>query len=237
VAGGTVEAVQQQPRGSAALIIAGGEGPETNELATTLPLGTLVIAADSGLDTAARLGIDVDVAIGDFDSASSESVAAAEIAGVELIHHPADKDVTDLELALELAVARSIDDLTVIGAHGGRFDHELANVMLLCSPSWSSIAVTIIDERARSLVVQSWRTLPVSEGALVTLLPIGGEASGVTTSGLAWPLADATLAPGSTRGVSNVAVERMPTVSVTHGSLIAVLPWMSPEATALPSDS
>jgi len=233
---GTVEAVEQPSGDRPALIIAGGEGPATNELPTTLVAGTLVIAADSGLDTAQRLGIDVDVAIGDFDSASATGLAAATNAGVEVIAHPADKNATDLELALEFAVARGVDDVTVIGANGGRFDHELANILLLCSSSWASMAITIVDERARSLVVHRSRTLPVGEGALVTLLPIAGTATGVTTTGLAWKLSDATLAPGSTRGVSNVAVEPLPIVSVANGTLIAVLPWTSQEATTtLPS--
>lgn len=236
VVGGTVEAVQQQEDARPALIIAGGEGPATDDLPTTLLDATLVIAADSGLDTAARLGIDVDVAIGDFDSASAAGVAAAEQSGVELIAHPPDKDATDLELALELAVMREVTDLTVIGASGGRFDHELANVLLLCAKSWCSMSVTMVDERGRSLVVHDTRTLPVGEGALVTLLPIGGEASGVSTTGLAWELTDATLAPGSTRGVSNVAVASSPTVSIASGTLIAMLPWTSPDATTtLPS--
>lgn len=221
-----------------AVIIAGGDGPSTNELPTTLSGSTLVIAADSGLDTAARLGITVDVAVGDFDSASTAALDAARLSSAEIIEYPTDKDATDLELALEFAASRGITDLTVIGAGGGRFDHEFAGVLLMCSPRWSAMAITVVDERARSLVVHTQRTLPVGEGAIVTLLPIAGEARGVTTAGLAWTLENATLAPGSTRGVSNVAVTRLPTVSVAEGTLLAVLPWTTQETIpTLPSGS
>ncbi len=89
----------------------------------------LVIGADSGVEHAAALGRHVDIAVGDFDSVSPAALAAAEAAGAEVLRHPPDKDATDLELALDLAVARGARRITVVGGHGGRFDHCLANAL------------------------------------------------------------------------------------------------------------
>ncbi len=223
-----------RPGATRAVIIAGGSAPSPGELTTVLEPGTLVIAADSGLDTAIQLGISVDVAIGDFDSVSADALAAARRSGIEVREYPADKDATDLELALELCLTAGIAQVTLIGAGGGRLDHELANVQLFASHRWAPMSITVVDDRARMFVVHDERNLPVGPGALVTLLAMGGPARGVTTRGLAWPLSDATLAPGSTRGVSNVAVSPTPSVEVDSGVILAIVPWIDDETTTLP---
>ena len=84
------------------VVVSGGE-PLDPQAALAVPAGAPVIAADSGLDSALALGLDVTVATGDFDSASPEAVAAAEASGVRIERHPAEKDATDLELALDTA--------------------------------------------------------------------------------------------------------------------------------------
>src|SRR5262245_31346085 len=85
------------------VVVSGGEGPLAAPV-PPLPPDAPVIAADSGLDRALALGLDVAVAVGDFDSASPDAVEAAEAAGVRIDRYPAEKDATDLELALDVAI-------------------------------------------------------------------------------------------------------------------------------------
>ena len=66
----------------------------------------LVVAADGGLAEAVRLGLQVDVVVGDLDCASPAEVAAARQAGAEVARHPEDKDATDLELAIGAGARR-----------------------------------------------------------------------------------------------------------------------------------
>src|SRR5262245_11233616 len=103
------------------VVIAGGDPVSSAEL-PDLPAGTRVIAADSGVEHALALGLAVDLVVGDFDSASPESVERAAAAGAVIERHPVAKDATDLELALDAAARTGARHIHVLGGHGGRLD-------------------------------------------------------------------------------------------------------------------
>ncbi|HSI97906.1 MAG TPA: thiamine diphosphokinase, partial [Gaiellaceae bacterium] len=182
------------------------------------------VAADRGLEHAHVLGLAVEVAVGDFDSASPEEVSAAEAAGVRVERHPADKDVTDLELALEAALAFSPDRILVLAGGGGRLDHLLSALLLLGSPKWAAVELDAEIGQARVHVVRGERELDGRAGELVSLLALTGPAEAVWTEGLSYELRGETLQPGSSRGVSNVFATDRARVSVERGVLLAVRP-------------
>lgn len=205
------------------VVVAGGGLPAPS-LAGLVPAGAKVVAADSGLDMAQTLGLDVTVAVGDFDSASAEAIAAAEAAGVPLERHPAEKDATDLELALDRALALSPRRIVVVASRGGRLDHDLANVLLLAAERYAAVDIDAVVGDARVHVLRGERTLEGAPGATLTLLPVNGPAVGITTEGLAYPLRGETLEPGTSRGVSNVFEGSTARVTVESGVLLAILP-------------
>ena len=207
----------------ACIVLAGGDAVD-DRLRAALPRADLVIAADSGLEQAATLGLTVDLVVGDFDSVDPEALAAAVRAGVTVERHPAAKDYTDLELAVLAAKQRGATHVTIVGATGGRIDHELANLMLLGSPDYASLHLEAIAAGGRIVAVHDRLDITGSPGDLVTLIAVGGPAVGVRTEGLRYPLRDETLVPGSTRGVSNVLLETSATVELRRGALLALLP-------------
>ena len=95
------------------VVVSGGEPPDPRA-ALAVPLGAPVVAADKGLEHALALGLEVTVAVGDFDSASPEAVAVAEAAGTRVERHPPEKDATDLELALDVALAMGPQRILVL---------------------------------------------------------------------------------------------------------------------------
>jgi thiamine pyrophosphokinase len=206
-----------------AIVFAGGDPPASAVL-RGLPEGDVVLAADSGLDYALALGVVVDVVVGDLDSVRPESLEAAVRAGAVVERHPTAKDATDLELALLAARDRGAAEIIVVGGHGGRPDHFLANVVLLASPTLADVRVRARIGDAEVIVVREHAELSAAPGALCSLLPVGGPAEGVRTEGLRFPLDGETLVPGSTRGVSNEFVVPVATVTVERGALLAVLP-------------
>src|SRR5581483_3457101 len=207
----------------AALVFAGGDAiPRT--VGDLLDRDRFVIAADSGLDHAHSLGIHTDLLVGDLDSVDPDLLRAARDDGTQVEHHPVAKDATDLELALEAARARGAHRVTVVGGTGGRLDHLLANALLLAAPRFADLAIDALLPPARLTVVRGARTLTGRVGERCTLLPAGGPADGVTTSGLRYPLRGEPPSPGTTRGVSNVFVEPTATVAVRAGVLLAVQP-------------
>lgn len=202
------------------LIFASGDPPPV-DLVEDLPVADSTIAADGGYDNAVDLGIKVDVVVGDLDSLDADILPHH----VMVERHPKEKDATDLELALELAISQSPDRIVIVGGSGGRIDHELANASVICSPRWDAAGeIDWISRRGRAHVVTSHRSIHGDVGSTITLLPIGGPAVGINTRGLKWNLEDETLEVGSGRGVSNELASPVADVRVSRGRLLAVLP-------------
>ncbi|MEM9134030.1 MAG: thiamine diphosphokinase [Actinomycetota bacterium] len=205
------------------LVVAGGETP-TPHVLRALPPAAMCIAADSGLDHARAAGLVPDLAVGDFDSASPEALTWARELGIPLEEHPAAKNQTDLELALDHAVAAEADRVVLAAFGGGRFDHLLANVAVIASPRYADVAVDGLVGTARVSVIHDDRTLDGRPDEVLSLLPVHGAAHGVTTDGLLYPLRGETLPAGTSRGVSNVFLGTEATVGLDDGILLAVQP-------------
>jgi thiamine pyrophosphokinase len=213
--------------GSRALVVLGGD-PLDAAAARHLPDHSIVIAADSGVDQAHRLGLEVDLAIGDFDSVSGAGLERVRRRGARIVEHPAEKDATDFELALGAALDLGVAAATVVGGEGGRIDHLLANALLMASPRFEALELSALGaDGARLHVVRGLRRLVGEPGELVTLLAVNGPATGVTTTGLRYPLCGDELRPGSSRGVSNQLLAHEATVTVEVGVLLAVLPGLA----------
>src|SRR5262249_32051520 len=112
-----------------ALVFAGGD-PSPPGVVADVDGGALVVAAGSGAGHPVREGRAIDVLVGDFDSIPPALLADLEAAGVDVRRHPVDKDRTDLALAVDAAVGAGAVELVVVGGHGGRLDHQIANALL-----------------------------------------------------------------------------------------------------------
>jgi len=203
------------------VVVAGGDPPHP-EAALAVPAGAVVIAADRGLEHALALGLEVTTAVGDFDSASPETVTNAESAGVHIVRHPPEKDATDLELALDTALTLSPSRIVVLAGDGGRLDHLLSTLLLLSSAKYERTQIDAFVGAARVHVIREGREIAGEPGALVSLLALHGPAEGVRTEGLAYPLEGERLEPGSSRGVSNVLVADVARVTLESGVVLAI---------------
>ena len=202
--------------GGHALVVTGGPFPANQG---PLPSADLIIAADGGADNAAAFGLAVDLVVGDLDSASSAAVARAG----KVERHPEDKDETDLELALGAAVAAGTRSVTVVGTLGGRVDHALANLLVAAGDRWANLRIDLRIDGARAWVVRDHVEVVAQVGDVVSLLAVGGRATGVTTTGLAWPLADAEVEPGVGLGLSNRMAAPRAEVVVDDGTLLVIV--------------
>lgn len=196
-----------------------------SELRERVDEAELIIAVDGGLRHCLRLGVRADLLVGDLDSVPAELVETATAAGTEVRSFPVDKDQTDLELALGIALERGASSVNVLGLFGGRVDHEIANIALLALRRWAEAGCRVwSDDGHRSAwVVRDHLELALAAGTTVSLIPWAGDAVGVNAAGLKWPLHGATLTVGSPRGVSNVTVRGTQTVSVERGVLLVVV--------------
>jgi thiamine pyrophosphokinase len=184
----------------------------------------LVIAADGGARHGSRLGVRVDRWVGDGDSIDEADLAALEASGTTVERAAVDKDETDAELAVLAAVAAGAERITILGAlRGERLDHELGNVWLLAHPSLVGRDARLVDARTRVRLAAPGRTdLSGRLGDVVSLLPLGGDALGITTQGLRYPLTHEPLLVGPSRGLSNVRVDEAAALTFEAGRLLIV---------------
>jgi thiamine pyrophosphokinase len=217
------------------IVVVGGDAPD-QRLAAHLPAGAAVICADSGLDHAIALGLAPTLVVGDLDSVSAEALQQARRAGVPVDQHPSDKDATDTELALARAMALGHDHLVMVGGGGrDRLDHTLGALTALGHPSMATCrTVEAWWGPAHVTVLHGPRSAGIcgTVGETISLLPVTGPCTGVTTDGLRWALADAALSATSSRGVSNLFVATPARVTVDDGVLFVI----RPDALASPAD-
>ena len=200
--------------GNSVVVVSGG-GALSAAAVAAVPAGARIVAADAGVDHARAAGLDVALAVGDFDSVS-------ELGDVRAERHPADKDATDLELALEAALGLGPERIVVLSGAGPRLDHLLGELALLASPRLAGVEVDAVFDSTTVHVVRGERRLQGRVGELVSLIAMHGPATGVTTEGLGYPLGGETLEAGSSRGISNVFAEPEARISVESGVLLAV---------------
>ncbi len=205
----------------AAIVLVGGD-PVDVSITDDLPDCAFVIAADSGLHQAEILGLEPDLIIGDLDSVSAAALARAE--GIPIEQHPPEKDRTDLELALDAVRRLDVERAVVVGGGGGRLDHFLVNAAVLRDPALAGMRIEWFANGAHVYLVRHETTLHGAPGDLVSLLAVDGPATGVTTYGLKWEMLEATLEPTSGKGISNVFLRPVVSVSVEQGALLAILP-------------
>jgi len=185
----------------------------------------LLIAADGGAGWLEEIGRRPDILVGDLDSVDPAVVRRLAAAGTEVIRHPAEKDASDSELALGVALERGADEVVMLGAlGGGRLDHELANLLLLADPELPGRDLRIVraGTTVRVLAGRASLELGCGPGSVVTLLPVGGNAQGVATRGLRYPLDGETLRVGRSRGLSNEVVEAPASVWLGSGTLLVI---------------
>lgn len=182
----------------------------------------LIICADGGANHLRKLCKLPDILVGDFDSISEGDMDFLLAAKVETVRFPSEKDATDTQLALQLAMDKGCDEVILLGAAGTRLDHTLANIFLLRMLLEAGVAGILADEHNEIRMINKSIKLTKEKDARISLVPVGGKATGVTTEGLYYPLEDATLEFGTTWGVSNEFAEETASVTIKEGLLLVI---------------
>ena len=173
-----------------------------------------IVCADGGARHLQRLMRPPHLLVGDLDSVGSSALAWIYQQNIPVERHPVRKDETDAELAIAAAIRRKPtatreQGLIVLGALGSRPDHVMATQMLAASLARPDRAFLLTDGISRIYTLVGGQTLTLTAPAwprlnwTVSLVPLGGQLEGLTYTGLDYPLTEARLELGSTRGVSN----------------------------------
>jgi thiamine pyrophosphokinase len=218
--GGNIVSLSASSSDTAVILLGGGS--LAAEHVGELPERSLVVAADSGVVHAPILGLVIDAVVGDMDSIDADELHRLRTNGTNIIEYPPDKDQTDAELALLHAVACGARRVIVIGAGGGRLDHQLSLYALLFLDELHGLYVEARFGASRVYPLRGGeqRTIDCRAGMIVGLIPFGDDAIGVTTDGLLWPLDDETLRLATSRGVSNRSTKNSIVVGMRDGRLL-----------------
>ncbi|MCL2512881.1 MAG: thiamine diphosphokinase [Oscillospiraceae bacterium] len=197
------------------VIIAGA--PEAY-IAGLLP-SDFIIACDYGLRHALNNNIAPHLIIGDFDSYSGEIPF-----GISVIRTPAEKDDTDMMLAVKHAINMGFSDFLLLGATGGRIDHYLANLAAAGFIAENGGFCETRDKNARILTFGNGTLdIPKRDGCILSVFPFSGECRGVTLEGVKYPLKNAALNPFDPVGVSNEFTADCAKITVKKGVLTVIL--------------
>ncbi|MEX2144341.1 MAG: thiamine diphosphokinase [Anaerolineales bacterium] len=206
-----------------AIVFANGDLNSPPDLKERLAAADLIVAADGGALHCRSLGILPDVVIGDLDSLDTSAQTEFESQGVRILQHPADKDQTDLELALEYVKTAGAKEVLVLGGLGRRWDHSFANLLLAAHDQFSSLRILFLVGQQRLFIIRGRGHFEAAVGERISLLPLGGDAEGVSTHGLQFPLVQETLVFGSSRGLSNVVLTEGARVELVSGCLLTII--------------
>ena len=196
-----------------AVIIGNGEIKDYDFIAGKLRKGDYIVCADGGYRHAARLGVKPDVLIGDMDSLSdSENDYDGEI-----INLPVRKDFTDSEVCVKYVLLKDFDEILMLGFIGTRLDHTITNITLLKQIAESGKKGKITDEHNEIYYALSENVIYGKKGDIISIIPFGQDLTGISTSGLDYPLDNENLIFGESRGVSNIMTSNKCTVNIQGG--------------------
>lgn len=182
----------------------------------------IVICADSGAFHLRRFDIKPDILLGDCDSIAQEDYTALAGDGVTILKYPVEKDKTDSELAVDLALEKGCSSVVILGALGTRLDHSVSNIFLLKKLLEAGAEGVIADEHNEVRLINSRITIERDGCEKVSLLPLTQRVCGITTKGLYYPLCDASIEQGSSRGVSNEFTGDAAEVALNEGILLVI---------------
>lgn len=205
-----------------ALLFANGQLETTGWLDPYIQPEDFLVAVDGGYQYLKGMGILPHLVIGDLDSIAAEDLKILQAEGIEILKFPAEKDQTDLEIALDTASQRGYRVLRVIAALGGRIDQTLANLFLLELPSLDGCDVRFENGLNEAFLIREHALVQGNPGDTISLIPLGGPVSGITTQGLSYPLHDETLHPHHSHGISNVLEHPPAAISIQGGRLLCI---------------
>lgn len=170
-----------------------------------------VVCADSGLHAAYQLKMPVSFFLGDFDSVNPEVLKYYQSGEQQAkwMQYPAAKDYTDTHMVIEWILAQGAEDIVILGATGGRMDHFLSNVHSLVPALKQGVDAYLVDENNRIRLLDHDCVIEREElyGKYISLLPLTETVTGLTLTGMAYPVEDFSLEMGNPRAISNELAE------------------------------
>ncbi len=175
-----------------------------------------IIAADAGIEKLNKAGITPNLIIGDFDSLGERPL------GENVQIFPVEKDDTDTMLALKEAISLGYDTVIISGGLGGELDHTVANLQTLLYAKQNGVNAFLTDGITTATVISDSIVLAAENVGRCSVFAFGGDARGVSISGLKYEAENITLSPSFPLGVSNHFIGKKAKISLESGRLLVI---------------
>lgn len=184
-----------------------------------------IICADGGLEKAKKYGIIPDIIIGDFDSVNLDILKEYESYNIPINKFPAEKDSTDMELAVEFAISKGYNNIILTGATGSRLDHTLGNIMLMERCFKIGVIITIIDNNNEMKIISDNTDLIIDfkEEYYISIIPVDDFIQGLNLEGFKYPLNNVNVQRGSTLCISNQISASYGRITLNKGTAIVFI--------------
>ena len=204
------------------VIIANGDLEYTDDIINIIKDAQLIISADGGARHLRALNIMPHVMIGDFDSILPADKLFFKEKKVKTLTFSSKKDHTDSEICISWALDNKATDITLLGVTGTRMDHTLANIFLLKKLAEQNIPARIINKNNEIHIITDFIEIKGEPKDFLSIIPVTQKVTGITFTGLKYPLVNAEIEMGASIGVSNTFKGTLATVSIKKGILIVI---------------
>ncbi|MDO5027149.1 MAG: thiamine diphosphokinase [Tissierellia bacterium] len=205
-----------------ALLLAGGNIADLELVSAYLDEMTDIICVDRGCDYALKNNLDIDLALGDFDSIDSNNYKSIEKKGLRKLTFNADKDFTDMELAIDYCLDNDYKKIYLFGALGTRMDHSMANIFFLYKYKDSFDDMVIIDQTNIIFLVKDRAIIQEKKGYNLSFIIASGSPK-ISLEGVKWPLKEFDMVLGDSLTISNKITDKEAFVQIQGGFVFCFL--------------
>lgn len=196
----------------------------TDDIIEVIDRNQIIIGADRGAEKLMEKGITCDYIVGDFDSTTPVFLEKVKDIQDRVQIYSSEKDETDTELAIRLALSLKPTKVILLGATGTRLDHVLGNIQLLLQIEKHGVKGIIIGRHNRIQILLPNKNISIEKSTYkyVSFLPFSEEVDGIMANGFKYPLHQARMELGAPYGISNEIVSEKGTISIKTGILLVI---------------
>ncbi len=205
------------------LIFTGGDLSPGLTVTKALAKFGKIIAVENGASHCFKFKLTPDFLVGDFDSIDKNLLKKFEGQGIKIVRFPEEKDFTDTELAIDLAIKHGATDITILGGiAGGRTDHLLGNILLLLKKKYAKTPIKFVDRDQEIYLATDQVQISGTKGDPISFIPIAGDVHDITSKGLKYNLANYQLSIQGNHGISNVLTSGTAKVTFKDKTLLVI---------------
>lgn len=183
----------------------------------------IIIAVDKGLESLYKIHVTPNYIIGDFDSINKKILDKYRRSKSNIKEFIPEKDFTDTEAGIRLAIELKSTEITLIGATGTRLDHVIANIHILKIALENHVNAKIIDENNEIRLIDKTTKIEKDNNfKYISLIPLTTYVTGITLKGFKYCLNNYDLNNGTSLTVSNEQIENDSIVELKDGILIII---------------